>query len=62
MAVKHKQIKAVKLLVFELNANSKAPNKSKQTPIDFCKKFIKDEATRFTVMGLLTKMHEVTTV
>lgn len=62
VAVKAKQIKAVKLLVWDLNANSKAQNKAKQTPIDFCNKFVKDEATKFTIMGLLTKMHKTTVV
>jgi len=62
VAVKAKQIKAVKFLVWTLNANSKAKNASKLTPIDLCNKSIKDEATKFTVMGLLTKMHKDTTV
>lgn len=62
VAVKAKQIKAVKLLVWDLNANSKAKNANNLTPVDYCKKYIKDEATRFTVMGLLTKMHKDTTV
>jgi ankyrin repeat protein len=57
IAVKNKQLKVIKLLIWELNAGNKTENYSGLNAIDFCKKFIKDEATRATAMGLLTKMH-----
>ena len=37
-------------------------NKAGFSPKDYCNKFIKDEATRATAMGLLTKMHQSTQV
>jgi ankyrin repeat protein len=55
IAVKNIQIKAVKTLVWDLKANTKALNANESTPIDFCNKFIKDESTHSTMMGLLTK-------
>lgn len=61
-AVKGKQIKAVKCLVWDLKANSGSKNLMGLTPKDYCSKFIKDEETRTTVMGLLTKMHKDTKV
>ena len=62
IAVKNKQLKVIKLLIWELNADNKIENNSGLNAIDFCKKFIKDEATRATAMGLLTKMHQNTKV
>ena len=62
LAVKSKQVKAVKVLVWDLQANTKAENANNSTPIDFCKKFIKDEETQTTVMGLLLKLHQNTKV
>jgi len=62
LAVKGKQVKAVKVLVWDLQANTKAENAQNSTPIDFCKKFIKDEETQTTMMGLLLKMHQNTKV
>lgn len=58
MAVKSKQVAAVKTLIWDLNANAQAQNEMGMTPIDYCNKFVKDEATRVTMMGLLTKMHQ----
>lgn len=57
IAVKAKQVKAVKVLVWDLKASTKAENANKLTPFDYCKKFIKEEEIRTTIMGLLTKMH-----
>ena len=45
VAVKAKQIKVIKALVWELNANPDAKNSNDKTPIDYCKQFIKDEET-----------------
>ena len=45
IAVKNSQIVAVKVLVWDLNANSRCQNANDQTPIAFCSKFIKDEST-----------------
>jgi len=61
-AVKAKQVKAVKTLVWDLKADSSAKNYMDLTPKDYCQKFVKDEETRTTVMGLLTKMHSNTKV
>ena len=57
IAVKNKQLKAIKVLIWELKADNKLENYSKMNSIDYCKKFIKEEATKATAMGLLTKMH-----
>lgn len=62
LAVRFKQLKAIKVLMWELNANAKLENKAKNSALDHCNKFIKDEATRTTAMGLLNKMHQNTTV
>ena len=62
VAVKHKQLKAIKVLIWELNSDAKQENKAKLSAKDYCKKFIKDEPTRITVMGLLNKMHQNTVV
>ena len=62
IAVKNVQIKAVKTLVWDLKANTKAENTNGNTPIDFCNKFVKDESTNSTIMGLLKKMSQNTKV
>ena len=62
IAVKNKQLKAIKVLIWELKADNKIENNAGFSPKDYCKKFIKDEATRATAMGLLTKMHQNTQV
>ena len=55
LAVKSKQLEVVKVLVYEFNADVNAPNAKGLTPIDYCKKFVADEATRLTIMNLLNK-------
>jgi hypothetical protein len=60
--VKNKQLKAIKVLIWELKADNKIENKAGFSARDYCNKFIKDEATRATAMGLLTKMHQSTQV
>lgn len=45
IAVKNKEIKIIKALVWDLNANPEAKNGNDKTPIDYCKQFIKDEET-----------------
>ena len=62
IAVKNKQLKAIKVLIWELKADNKIENKAGFSARDYCNKFIKDEATRATAMGLLTKMHQSTQV
>jgi hypothetical protein len=62
IAVRSKQVKTVKTLVWDLKANVKSVNGMDLTPIDYCRQFIKDEETRTTVMGLLNKMHQNTKV
>jgi ankyrin repeat protein len=62
IAVKHLHYNLVKVLVYEMGANPSAPNGKGMTPIDYCKKFIKDEASNMTMMGLLEKTSKSTTV
>ena len=62
IAVRSKQVKTVKTLVWDLKANVKSVNGMDLTPIDYCRQFIKDEETRTTVMGPLNKMHQNTIV
>jgi hypothetical protein len=35
----------VKVLIWDLNADANIKNVNGQTPIDYCKKFVKDKAT-----------------
>jgi len=39
-----------------MKADNKAENSNKNTPFDFCNKFVKDESTHATIMALLKKM------
>ena len=43
IAVKYKQIRTVKSLVWDLHADCEVKNKNGQTPIDLCKKFAKED-------------------
>lgn len=45
-------------MIWDLHANNQVKNEMDMTPMDYCNKFVKDEATRVTMMGLLTKMHQ----
>mmetsp|Transcript_21310 Transcript_21310/g.32988 ORF Transcript_21310/g.32988 Transcript_21310/m.32988 type:complete len:207 (+) Transcript_21310:710-1330(+) len=54
-AVKAKQLEVVRFLVFDLDASVELPNKKDFTPMAYCNKYIKDEATYLTMKGLLEK-------
>lgn len=62
LAVKGKQLEVAKVLVYEFNADVLAENVKGSNCIDYCQKFISDEAVRLTMMGLLEKTSKSTKV